>query len=127
MRYCAAAETNFETLSKNSSAVFTSTVKERDAEGRPVKIDPPKATSHDYIMLALGAIIAAYDYRGEEPPVSPKDILFETIPEDINAMVTAVIDLRIKWYATPETIPENETDKQPDDEKNAETPATSSS
>lgn len=127
LRYCAATETNFETLSKGkSSNVFAATVAERDADGKVTKVDPPAATNEDYILLGVAAMIAAYDYREQEPPLTIKDILFETTPDDINTLVLTVMELRLQWYTTPKTIPDNETDKKPDDGKNVETPATSS-
>jgi hypothetical protein len=128
LRYCAATETNFETIAKGrSSNVFSATVEKRDKEGKPTKINPPEATSDDYIKLGIAAIIAAYDYREQKSPVTVKEILFETTPDEINVMVLAVMDLRLQWYNTPKTIPDNETDQKPnDDPKNAETPATSS-
>ena len=128
LRYCAATETNFEKISEGrSSNVFSATVEKRDKEGKPTKINPPEATSDDYIKLGIAAIIAAYDYREQKSPISVKEILFETTPDEINVMVLAVMDLRLQWYTTPKTIPDNETDQKPnDDPKNAETPATSS-
>lgn len=126
LRYCAATETNFETLSGKSSNVFAATAAERDADGKVTKVNPPEATNYDYIQLGIASIIAAYTYRDAEPPLTAKEILFDTTPDDINTLVLATMDLRLKWYSTPKTIPDNETDKKPDDGKNAETPATSS-
>lgn len=128
LRYCAATETNFEKISEGrSSNVFSATVEKRDKEGKPTKINPPEATSDDYIKLGISAIMAAYDYREQKSPVTVKEILFDTTPDEINAMVLAVMELRLQWYNTPKTIPDNETDQKiSDDPKNAETPATSS-
>lgn len=128
LRYCAATETNFEMLAKGrSSNVFSATVEKRDKEGKPTKINPPEATSDDYIKLGIAAIMAAYDYREQKSPVTVKEILFDTTPDEINAMVLTVMDLRLQWYNTPKTIPDNETDQKiSDDPKNVETPATSS-
>lgn len=128
LRYCAATETNFEKISEGrSSNVFSATVEKRDKEGKPTKINQPEATSDDYIKLGIAAIIAAYDYREQKSPISVKEILFETTPDEINVMVLAVMELRLQWYTTPKTIPDNDTDQKPnDDPKNAETPATSS-
>jgi len=63
MRYCAATETGFESLSKNKIEVFTPIVSEYDENGNPVKIEPPLATSDDYIKLALAAIVATHHSR----------------------------------------------------------------
>ena len=133
MRYCAGAETGYEILSGKSSDVFVPTVAERDENGKPIKFDPPKAMTDDYIKLATAAIIAAYDFRSDEhhtvePPVTTKDILFSASPDEITSMIQAVAELRTKWYAIPLTVPESEFEEEPGkgEQKNAQQPATDS-
>ena len=104
MRYCAAAETGYERLSGKSSNVFTPTVAKRGEDGKPVKINPPEATAEDYLTLALAAIIAAYGREDKEPPVSSKDILYDATPEEVSNLITAIIELRSKWYDIPSLI-----------------------
>ena len=133
MRYCAGAETGYEILSGKSSDVFVPTVAKRDESGKPIKFDPPKAMTDDYIKLATAAIIAAYDFRSDEhhnvePPVTTKDILFSASPDEITSMIQAVVELRTKWYAIPKTVPESEFEEEPGkgEQKNAQQPATNS-
>lgn len=134
MRYCAGAETGYEILSGGkSSNVFVPTVEERDENGNPIKINPPIATTDDYIKLATAAIVAAYDFRSSEnhtiePPVTSKDILFSASPEEITTMINTVIELRNMWYGIPKTVPESEFEEEPgkDMQKNAQQPATNS-
>ena len=118
LRYCAATETGFEQLANKPITVFKP-IQIKDAEGKVIDVQPGPATSQDYIMLATAAIIAAADYRGEEQPISVKEILYETTPEDIKQLVDAVIDLSAKWYKVSPVV-KPETDEKPaDDSKNA--------
>ena len=80
MRYCAATETGFESLSGRKIDVFTSTPTEWDTDGNPTKLDPPTATTQDYLTLAVAAIVAAYARNNEEPPVKSEDILYDATP-----------------------------------------------
>jgi hypothetical protein len=117
MRYCAATETGFESLSKNKIEVFTPTVSEYDEDGKPVKIEPPAATSDDYIKLALAAIVAAYARTEEEPPITADDILYDATPQEVTLLLTTVIQLRAEWYQLPASIPETETIDDPKKKK----------
>lgn len=131
MRYCAAAETGYETLSGQSSDIFVPDI-ERDEDGNITNITQ-RAKADDYIRLAIAAIVAAYEYRSTpehkvEPPVSSKDIMFTAEPSEVTLLMTTVIELRNKWYAVPKVVkPEYEEEpgngKNP---KNAQPPTTSS-
>lgn len=115
MRYCAAAETGYETLSGKSSAVFAP-IEVKDKEGNSTGWEV-KAVFDDYIRLAVAAVIAAYSSSDAKPPISVDDVLFEATPQDVSALVEAVIELRKEWYQVPAVVkPEGEENK---DEKNA--------
>ena len=115
MRYCAAAETGYETLSGKSAAVFAP-IAVKDEEGNPIGWEV-KAVFDDYIRLAVAAVIAAYSVSDAKPPISVDDVLFEATPQDVSALVEAVIELRNEWYQVPAVVqPEGEEDK---DGKNA--------
>lgn len=128
MRYCAAAETGYESLSGKSSTVFSPIVVERDAKGKPTKVEPPVATTDDYLKLAISAIIAAYARRDKDAPITASEIMYDATPTEVIYLIEAVINLRHDWYAVPEVVPVNETEEQPksEDEKNVQQPATSS-
>ena len=118
LRYCAATETGFEQLANKPITVFKP-IQIKDAEGNVIDVQPGPATSQDYFMLATAAIIAAADYRGEEQPISVKEILYETTPDELKQLVDAVIDLSAKWYKVSPVV-KPETDEKPtDDPKNA--------
>lgn len=115
MRYCAAAETGYETLSGKSAAVFAP-IEVKDENGNSTGWEV-KAVFDDYIRLAVAAVIAAYSSSDAKPPISVDDVLFEATPQDVSALVETVIELRKEWYQVPAVVqPEGEDNK---DEKNA--------
>lgn len=117
MRYCAATETGFEALSGKKIEIFTPTVLEYDEHGKPVKIEPPKASSDDYIKLAMSAIVSAYARNNEEPPITADAIIYDANPQEVVLLLTTVIQMRAEWYQLPATIPATETD-EPKGKKN---------
>jgi hypothetical protein len=127
LRYCAATETGYESLSGKNVNVFTSTPTEFDKDGKPTKFDPPVATTQDYLTLAVAAIVAAYARNEEEPPVKSEDILYDATPQEVSNLLTTVVMLRVEWYKVPEVV---NTDMKPDAEgsqpKNPPAPTTSS-
>ena len=120
MLYCAATETGYQKLSSKMIDVFVPTI-DKDAEGKPYVKEPPKATDEDYIMLALAAIIAAYECNGEEAPIDSHDILYTATREEVIALVSAVMQMRQEWVFVPSTI-EKEIKETGDKPKNAKTP-----
>ena len=127
MRYCAATETGFESLSKQKIDVFTSTPTEWDTDGNPTKFDPPVATTQDYLTLAVAAIVAAYARNNEEPPVTSEDILYDATPQEVSNLLTTVVMLRVEWYKVPDVVkPDMKPDTKGRKPKNAQPPTTSS-
>lgn len=104
MRYCAAAEQGFETLTGKRMDVFSPTPTEWDTDGNPTKFDPPVATTQDYLTLAVAAIVAAYARNNEEPPVTSDDIIYDASPATITELITTVVTLRIQWYKVPDVV-----------------------
>ena len=126
MRYCAAAETGYESLSGNSIAVFSPTFG-KDDDGNDIITEPAKATTQDYLTLAVAAIVAAYARGNEEPPVTSEDILYDAAPTEVAELLTTVVMLRVEWYKVPDVV---KPDIQPDERKgkkskNAQQPTTS--
>lgn len=122
MLYCAATETGYEQLVSGTGKdinVFLPTILERDADGKPTKVEPPVAQTDDYLKLALAAIIAAAASKKQDSVVSADDIMYHASSQEVTAMITAIIELRTKWYTIPEAV-KPETDENPDDDqKNA--------
>lgn len=104
MRYCAAAEQGFETLSDKRMDVFSPTPKAWDADGNATEYEQPKATTQDYLTLAVAAIVAAYARTNEEPPVTSEDIIYDASPQTITELIMTVVTLRIQWYKVPDVV-----------------------
>ena len=123
MLYCAATETGYEQLVSGTGKdinVFLPTILERDADGKPTKVEPPVAQTDDYLKLALAAIIAAAASKKREPVVSADDIMYHASSQEVTAMITDIVELRTKWYTIPEAVkPETEEKPGDDDPKNA--------
>lgn len=102
MRYCAAAETGYERLTGKSSGIFVPIV-EKDADGN-VKNITTQAKTDDFITLGVTAIVAAYAKDKKETPITADDILYDATPEEIQALIMGVIELRNKWYEIPSIV-----------------------
>ncbi len=117
MRYCAATETGYEKMSGQSSDVFSPVVLERDAAGMVTKVDAPPAKTDDYLKLALSAIVAASMRKGEEPPITAEEIIYDANPTEVTELITSILELRRLWYEVPAVVPANETDEQPKEDQ----------
>jgi hypothetical protein len=104
--YCPAAECNYEDLAGKSSKVFIPTIK-KDEDGNVIEVID-NATLRDYLLLGLGAIAAAADYRETTAAITVKDVFFRMKPEETTELIMTVGELRNKWYHIPEVIPESE-------------------
>ena len=120
--YCAASETGFQTLSGVTMEVFNPEL-EKNEEGKYVIKALPKATDMNYIQLAMACIIAAYECDGEEPPIKSEDLLYHASREEVQDLVTTVLQMRNEWLQVPNTIkPEMEEREGKGRRKNAPTP-----
>lgn len=111
MRYCAAAETGYTSISGKDASVFSARQLYND-KGEKDGIAPPEATTEDYITLALAAIVAAYARTGEKEPITSHDILYDFTPADVQLLIDTVVELRLEWYRVPEGIKQDTADKK---------------
>lgn len=125
MRYCAAAETGYESLSGNKIDVFIPTPIKWDDEGNPTDYIPQAAKENDYLTLGIAAIIAAYTREKQDPPITGDDILYDATSKDVAELITTVAMLRAEWYNVPSVI-ESDMDQEGKQGKNAPAPTTSS-
>jgi hypothetical protein len=124
MRYCAAAETGYESLSGNKIDVFLPTPIKWDDEGNPTDYIPQAAKENDYLTLCIAAIVAAYARENQEPPITGEDILYDATSKEVAELITTVAMLRAEWYNVPAVIePDMEQDGKQG--KNAQPPTTS--
>lgn len=115
MRYCAATETGYEKISGKSSAIFVPDI-EKDEEGKIINIKP-KAMTEDFIILAVAAIIAAYQRKGEDAPITADDIIYEANPSEVEELIKTIVKLRNEWYKIPDVVKEE--DNKTEEEKKA--------
>ena len=100
MRYCAATENGFEQL-----------------RGKSI-YDIDFKSQEDLIALSISGIIAAHTVKGEEPPVTSNDIMYEAKPQEIVEMVKTIVELRAAWYDVPAVVPHDEKPKDDEEPKN---------
>lgn len=105
MRYCAATETGYEKISGKSSTIFVPEI-EKDEKGKIIAVKP-HTTTEDYIILAVAAIIAAYQRKHEDAPISSDDIIYEANSEEVAELIKTVIELRNEWYNIPAVVNTN--------------------
>lgn len=115
MRYCAATETGYEKISGKSSAIFVPEI-EKDEDGN-IKSVKQNAKTEDFIILAVAAIIAAYQRNHETAPVTADDIIYEANPEEVTELLKTICELRNEWYNIPAVV--NTDGNMTDDEKEA--------
>lgn len=115
MLYCAATETGYESISGQSCEIFIPEIS-KDKKGKEqIRM---RATTRDYIQLAVAAVIAAYTRKGEDAPVTADDILYNATSQEVTKLITTVIELRNAWYQVPSVIkPEDDTQKDQKEEE----------
>lgn len=113
--YCAATETGYESLSGQSCEIFIPEIS-KDKKGKEqIRM---RATTRDYIQLAVAAVIAAYTRKGEDAPVTADDILYNATSQEVTKLITTVIELRNAWYQVSSVIkPEDDTQKDQKEEE----------
>lgn len=117
MRYCAATETGYETISGKPATIFMPDIT-KDDKGNIISIET-KAETEDYIKLALAAIIAAYARDNQKAPIQSEEIMYDAQPQDVILLIKTVTELRNEWYDIPSIIKpdENQTDENRDADK----------
>ena len=117
MRYCAATETGYEKISGRSSTIFVPDI-EKDEKGHITNIKP-KAMTEDFIILAVAAIIAAYQRKGEDAPITADDIIYEANPAEVKELIKMIINLRNEWYKIPDVVKveDNKTEEEKEEAK----------
>ena len=116
MLYCAATETGYESISGQSCEIFIpQSIKDNNGHEQ-IQL---RATTTDYIRLAIAAVIAAYQRQGEEAPVTADDILYNATSKEVQTLITTVIELRTAWYLVPAVIKDEDVKNEDDDEKEA--------
>ena len=119
VRYCLASETGFEVLSGKDASIFLPTpTGEKDENGKPI-FNMPKPSTDDLLRLSIASILAAYECKGQEPPINVDDILYNATPDEVTTLIATTIELRMKWYRLADTVKPETTEQKEDDVKNA--------
>lgn len=114
MCYCTATETGYEAISGKSSVIFIPKVT-KDDKGNITSVES-QANVADCITLAVAGIIASYTRRKEKSPITSDDILYEGTPEEVQNLITTILNMRNEWYQVPSLIKkEDGTDQSQDD------------
>ena len=103
LAYCYATEIAYKILSEQEITDFMAEASEAiQAEKMP---DIRKS-----MFVILAAAQAYYEANGEEIPITDKELMYESSPEDIGRALGVIIGLRMKFYHAPADEPE---DKEP--------------
>ena len=103
LAYCYATEIAYKILSEQEITDFMAEASEAiQAEKMP---DIRKS-----MFVILAAVQAYYEANGEEIPITDRELMYESSPEDIGLALGTIIGLRMKFYHTPADEPE---DKEP--------------
>lgn len=102
IRYCAATETGYETISGQSISVFIPDI-EKDKKGKIIKVTS-KATMQDFITLAVAGILAAYARRKEQEPITTDDIIYDATPDEVTELIKTISELRNEWYQVSKVV-----------------------
>jgi hypothetical protein len=129
MRYCVRTEVMFGELTNHEKDITVfNPIPVTDANGKTT-FSMPKATDDDYLKLSLSAIIAAYEARGEDAPITVKDLYFHSTREQTQEMAKTIIQLRIEWLNIPKAVEQKlkaANKEKGKKKKNAKTPTTGS-
>lgn len=112
MCYCTATETGYEAITGKSSVIFIPKVT-KDDKGNIISVEP-QTNIADYITLAVAGIIASYTRRKEQAPITSDDILYDGTPEEVQNLITTILDMRNEWYQVPSLIAKEEGQEQDD-------------
>lgn len=81
-----------------------------------------KTDSKRILYTILAAMMAYYQAKGEDAPITDADLMYHARPESIVAAFSTVIKLYGEWYRMPQG---EQLEKEGDDSKNVKTPAMS--
>ena len=104
MRYCVRTEVMFGELTKHEKDITVFNPQPITDEQGNTTFGIPKATDDDFVKLSLSAIIAAYEARGEDAPITVKDLYFHCTREQTQEMAKTVLLLRVDWLNIPKAV-----------------------
>lgn len=111
LAYCYATEISYKILSDEDIIDFGQEVVEKIQHEQMPDI-------RKTIFLIIASMQSYYESKGEESPITDKDLMYECTPQEIGVALGTIIGLRSQFYHVPSDEPE---DKLADgkEEKNA--------
>lgn len=90
MAYCYATEIMYSKFEDDELTSFIV---------RALKNEKTKSISVVHAILA--SVMAYYEEKGEETPITDKDLIFYADPKELTAAITTLIQLYSEWYKLP--------------------------
>lgn len=114
LAYCYATEIGYKLLSDEDITAYMAAAMEALKESRM-----PDTRKTVYVVIA--AINAYSEWKGEQPVISDRDLMYDATPLELGTALGTIIQLRADFYKMPSDEPKDEQPdgKKPASEKNA--------
>lgn len=114
LAYCYATEIGYKLLSDEDITAYMADAMEALKESRM-----PDTRKTVYVIIA--AINAYSEWKGEQPVISDRDLMYDATPLELGTALGTIIQLRADFYKVPSDEPKDEQpeEKKPASEKNA--------
>ena len=70
------------------------------------------------IYFIIAAINAYCEWKGEQPAITDRDLMYESTPLEIGTAFGTILTLRAEFYAMPSGEPVDDNDENQPEEKN---------
>ena len=107
LAYCYATEIGYKLLSDEDINAYMADAMEALKESRM-----PDTRKTVYVVIA--AINAYSEWKGEQPVISDRDLMYDATPLELGTALGTIIQLRADFYKVPSDEPKEE---QPDEKK----------
>lgn len=114
LAYCYATEIGYKLLSDEDITAYMADAMEALKESRM-----PDTRKTVYVIIA--AINAYSEWKGEQPVISDRDLMYDATPLELGTALGTIIQLRADFYNVPSDEPKDEQPegKKSESEKNA--------
>ena len=109
--YCHATEIGFKLLSDEDVNVFM-------AEAVQFMKEEKMPDIRKTIYFIIAAINAYCEWKGVQPAITDRDLMYESTPLEIGTAFGTILTLRSEFYAMPSGEPVDDNDENQPEEKN---------
>lgn len=109
--YCHATEIGFKLLSDEDVNVFM-------AEAVQCMKEEKMPDIRKTIYFIIAAINAYCEWKGVQPAITDRDLMYESTPIEIGTAFGTILSLRSEFYAMPSGEPVDDNDENQPEEKN---------